>query len=767
MTVDFTNISSRPVLGYIQVDNGKSVTNFPLYAVDSLPSSIILADDGTVKENWKYSLRLLLPPEIELSNATVSVNGGDALNVGCSGRGMVKIAKQRYRIYELVLTSDGSYPFWLTFGFARLEVRIDASNGRAAEATLSTCDIPCESNTLEQGPLIRGMLDELLDTEGDDAIQWMFTGRCNECKAYSILDAAFVDNAPKSLNSMIQLLEAVSILYKSHLSYFNSHGFSRIVQVKAKVAPANIRRIGHNELQWIARNMDALSETKQETNLVHRGRFYTLRYIETNRKVKTYNSYENRLVLGFLREATQRARAILQILVREYDEIAEIESKLNSIADKGAQLPAAILLSQYVARGSGLLERLRCVTNDLERLFRFYRKALPEVECVFSMPVRKTKIFQEVQEYSSIYDMIQLWNRFGDFSLAREQLALHALRLDKLYEYYVLYKLLKELKSFGFEKDYQFENPVLCAEYSVDDGFYANERQVATQYNLCMGHIHITLYYQPVIYADLTEENGITLHRLSKSGWNKDKYWMPDYLLKVCEDGAFPRWHVFDAKFSQMQTLWRYFPKEGIFAQSIAKYSTDIGSRKENGGVESVWLFAGRAGHAGTRIAEQSGWAKQFFNGYVSGIGALTPVNNCLHEVLGTILGQAETGQVPPSGTKLVQLSSESNVTSADDGLAESEFVSGAAVDAPQIELIKRLYKLVINPNNLYDSQWARRELGINRPIIRTHKPSTVERKKYRKTEIDGNVCYVYTELLQPELKRLKNYVRRAENAMK
>lgn len=181
MIVDSTNTSSRFPLGYIQVENGEDATSFPLYAASILPSSIVLADEGTVKENWKYSLRLILPAEIEISNVVVSVNGGDVLNAGYAECNVSEIKEQRYLIYELEPTSDGRYPFLLTFGFARLEVRVEPANGQIDEMTLSTCDIPCESNAAEQVSLIQSMLNELLDMEDEDVAQWMFTGERNEC----------------------------------------------------------------------------------------------------------------------------------------------------------------------------------------------------------------------------------------------------------------------------------------------------------------------------------------------------------------------------------------------------------------------------------------------------------------------------------------------------------------------------------------------------------------------------------------------------------
>ena len=63
---------------------------------------------------------------------------------------------------------------------------------------------------------------------------------------------------------------------------------------------------------------------------------------------------------------------------------------------------------------------------------------------------RKTKVFQEIQAYSKVYDLIVKWFEFGEISLEREKIIFRVKTIDKLYEYYCLQQILKMLLDEDF-----------------------------------------------------------------------------------------------------------------------------------------------------------------------------------------------------------------------------------------------------------------------------------------------------------------------------
>ena len=159
----------------------------------------------------------------------------------------------------------------------------------------------------------------------------------------------------------------------------------------------------------------------------------------------------------------------------------------------------------------------------MNRAYQSYKAIFPDVNPVFKPPLQKTKVFQEIAAYSAVYSLIIKWQKFGEFDLARENLALHALKLDKLYEYYVLLKLLSWFQENDFVPDNSLNQPIISAEYSLKDRFFKNEKRVATIYHLKNKDTRVCLYYQPVIYGSTKEEYGIKLHRLSPRNPNSKK----------------------------------------------------------------------------------------------------------------------------------------------------------------------------------------------------------------------------------------------------
>ena len=759
--------------GFIRVENEQShdSCDYPLYRSSSVKSGIDVVAEGPVVENAQYNLWVLLPTQLDVTEISISVNGSDPITSFAVQNATETVSGQDYCLYQIAMRPAEKRLFLLTFGFARIEVALSFAHGADDEDILTTKDIPCMSNEDYQAPMIAQMLNELLDVEEETVARWMFMGNDDNRATFSIIDAAFRDNSPKSLSSIIQLFESVIVEYENSYDYFRSHGFSRIIRTKSKQPPRSIRRTGSHELLWMAKNAHTLSETPYETSIDYLGRYYLPREVETDIRVKSYDSYENRLVLGFLDELLANAKVIHACLKSDIASIRDLEERLNPIQRNEYSLPALTLVRQCAERENYHIAKLQGVIEGFRKLKRKYELALPDVKAVFTRSPRRTKVFQEVKSYSGIYTLIMRWLKFGDFTLARENLALHSLRLDKLYEYFALFRLLCWFHNAGFTEDKAEETPIERASFSLRDRFYTNEKQVATLYKLSCGNTRIKLYYQPVIYGDNREENGITLHRLScrsaTSQNRHDSYWTPDFMLQVSKGSNAPDWHIFDAKFSKASSLWGDYPKEGPFTTMMSKYKTDICGANTNDKVISLWLFSGRDPGQHLQHAELSSWARQHFSNLHSGIGALTPSYSCLSEVLGPILGIDNHTSSPSEST-----SSETGQSVAEPTIGIQPVLPDSTTQPtalmPQkrnkpsnrcMPLINELYSLVEDSELLYKSRWSEMNLGIAHPLLRKSAPKGRERRYYTKAEVCGEACYAYSYWLPNSENKLRSYV--------
>lgn len=237
------------------------------------------------------------------------------------------------------------------------------------------------------------------------------------------------------------------------------------------------------------------------------------------------------------REARQEHEAQRQVI--ELDGIAE---ELRSV-DSGQQglLPALVVVVACLRRERPFAERARALRRKARRLSRALSDAFDSVSNVRYRLPRRSKVFQEVKPYADVHACMHRWEDFGEFLVLRDGLTLQAWRMDKLYEYYVLYRLFDALSVNGFALNESCDEPARRVGYSLQSRYYANETQVANVYRLVCGSERVTLFYEPVVYGNMREENGIDLHRTTRTERGNDSFWTPDCLIRHEANGRVRR----------------------------------------------------------------------------------------------------------------------------------------------------------------------------------------------------------------------------------
>lgn len=758
--VSINTSSSQSSIGFVRIENDYSheVDDYPLYYYVDVKSSIDIVSERVVYENYPYTMKVFILSEFQIVSIDICINGASPISSFIAGTSVLCLDGKEYVEYCADSFNVEKYIFRLTYGFVRIEAIASESNCRDNEDVVmfTTKDIPCLVKDDHQMAVVEAMLEELLDKGSETVSRWMFAGGEDRQSDYSLFEAGLQSNVPKSISSMIQLFEKAIVEYEDNYAFFRSHGYRKIRKEKKKLPQRMIRQAGMPELMWICKNSNVLRKTLHETNIEYRGTYYLPYEVETNVKVKTYNSYENKLVLGFLNTLVASARNVLNGLEEQSQSIYELEKKLNKINQVEYSFPGLALIQLCARREKDYINKLRDIVFTLRAIQRKYEKALSDAIPSFTRNPKKTKIFQEVKQYSEIYSLIIEWLKFGDFTLAREMLALHSPRLDKLYEYYVLLKILSWFESRGFKEDPNEEHPIECLSYSLDYVNYADEKKVSTSYKLAKEGVKIRLYYQPVIYGDLREENGIKLHRLSKR--KGDSFWTPDYLVLIDDGSGSLRWHVFDAKYSKINDLWNGFPEKGNLVKAISKYKTDINSLPENGKIESVWLLCGRDTAQNARVTSSSSWCMAHRFEYCSGIGIVTPFHSCLDCIMKAML-QSSVALLSIDGSHL----DDTNTFVPNSETTNSSLNNGRGIES---SLMKDLYKLIEDKELLYNSRWAEKNLGISHPLLRKTAPKGREQRLYTKEIYLGETCYIYSNWLPTQKNKLISYIGRVRKTV-
>ena len=137
------------------------------------------------------------------------------------------------------------------------------------------------------------------------------------------------------------------------------------------------------------------------------GRYLPLK-VQTEVKVKSYDSYENKLVLGFLSEVVGATRRL-----REHHSALGSQEGLEKILEashkKGEFIPTLANIALVRCAPSrkndslqkdNFLQKIDKLIAQGSELLHSYTSFLSDVDGYFTRTPHRTKIFQEVQAYS-------------------------------------------------------------------------------------------------------------------------------------------------------------------------------------------------------------------------------------------------------------------------------------------------------------------------------------------------------------------------------
>lgn len=371
------------------------------------------------------------------------------------------------------------------------------------------------------------------------------------------------------------------------------------------------------------------------------------RLIRTEKTSKSFDNYENRAITSFLAPVVRQTSKLRQRSVEDMGRLRGIRVRLASfdVRSEDDYILGLVLVNAYLKREIGHQERIQHLYLRGQRLLSLLESLVPcKASLDYVMP-RQTKVFQEVRPYASLYRSMQQWRSFGTYSIERDALILSTLQMDRLYEYYALYKMLDWLDQGGFRPDESLQCPVQSFRHSLKAPHYSAETQVNNVYCLSRGDERIHLYYQPVIYGDAREEAGILLHRTTSrkrfGDRGFDSYWQPDFLI-VHETPGRSSTTVVDAKF---RTVGRVIQDgsdssgASTFDACLIKYVNSMA--KTNGDpVEGLWLLCGWERNPRSCLMQSSSWARRN-NVRADGIVSLAPSANRL-DVMFAAIGIAQ-----------------------------------------------------------------------------------------------------------------------------
>lgn len=596
----------------------KTSCTFALNEKKPRQSGQFFSHEGIVHEGHCYELQLLSSEDIGLNNVSLSVN--DSKPTGFSAEvskpSTTSQGGSNFCCYNLVC-SDYNNPlqlFKMTYGFATVEVFLHTRSSGIIR--LSTKEIACACHDEGQKEIISKMLDELTADDASIAMKWMLDARHSYNEEVALNEVKNVVDSSQSLRSYLKLCKNTISVFVHHMAFFQTRPFNKLMQRPQIVKASAVRHVGRGELEWLSKNSQVFYEVSQGTDFKFNGKHYMPSRISTNKAYRSFDISENRSVLSFANYVCKRLGYIVQKVEGYINELYKVRENLKVLNAQNAILPSLLVIDALLKKE----EELFCQAQDFKRsairVFRSYEVAL-QGACVlkYKLP-KRSKIFQEVLPYADIYGEMVKWEQYGNFDMLRDGLVLSTWRIDKLYEYYALFKLLEQFAFVGFKPDYASEQPMRMVKYAPNHcEYYDNEKQICNFYALCRGSAErIRLFYEPVIYGSGKTENGVDLYRTTKTPEGADSYWTPDYYIYYQSSLGTKRF-ILDAKFKHPHAAFEGTnevseQERTEFNNCLQKYKLQTLSCDFKP-IDAMWLLCGRAVKKEIHPWQNSSWVQQ------------------------------------------------------------------------------------------------------------------------------------------------------------
>lgn len=397
--------------------------------------------------------------------------------------------------------------------------------------------------------------------------------------------AGLKDSRYNSLMTRIILAREIAIAYESSYGFFKANSRFKVEKKPIIDRFERLQYISSATLQYVAIHPEQLSAVCNNSGIRVRGHVYQPQKTLFMKSECSYDIYENRVILSFLRKMI--------------DEVAKLQEKsqqlLHQIPNNEDYSHDYIYSSFFMfAETKKSLEdgisQLSELQKRFHKLWSLYRGILTiQLEPIPKEP-KPTAIFISVPQYNKIFVRIHQWFRFGIYDFAKEKFMLSFIKISSLYEGYLLAKIIVYLQDRG----YTLRKPAGICKYPVKDSWKYKNTICNNTFIFDGGNKQVTLYYQPVVFdVDKTFVNGIGLYRNNSIPVDDDDdkgghYYVPDYILKI-DNKQTVKYLIIDAKFSDIIKIRRYYVKDLAF-----KYLFSISAVKNEDAVAGMCIIYGK-----------------------------------------------------------------------------------------------------------------------------------------------------------------------------
>lgn len=518
-------------------------------------------------DNDQNSLRLFDDQFKRLTSIEIELNQQHIGNCELTSLGSGKYSA--LAVFEQRGGLPSSQPFLLQYDVLILSFVIRFEDGIVK--TLYAPPLLCASMNAKETENINQILFELTDMQNNMLLDIMFKqGQVTSRQRTKDDWMNFEENRSyQSLSEYIFLVEQIIKCYTHNFGYFKTQANHSLTKYHKVVPFSQVKSVSNQNFSWLTQHLEELTPVDQNAAIInYQDKYYQPLHMQSDGMRRSYSTYENNVVTSFLHLVLHNAHKIAEEYQTFITQQREQLNKGSHLSHGSYQTPIITMKLIQLEHCEQELKKLYSYLNQLANLYSNYQQIFKLPQSFLKTFPRNSKIFQEIKPYAEVFMNIWFFFKFGSFHLDKDRMLFEVTTLDRLFEYYCLYRLLEMLVHQGFTP---IPNGNRVFEYGVQHNNnlqHVDNYAVANTYILRRGSQQAVLYYQPVIYSRCFE-NGILAYRTTQSQYPKARsfgdFYTPDFILKFRnsdEDRGQDDYVIFDAKFAQTNTILQYYINE-------------------------------------------------------------------------------------------------------------------------------------------------------------------------------------------------------------
>lgn len=397
------------------------------------------------------------------------------------------------------------------------------------------------------------------------------------------ISAGLKDGGYKTFETYIKIASRIIMYYENNYAYFKINCRKKIIKENIITPIHRIQNINEQSLHYIARHFEQLSPTTYDTGIKVDNKNYFPQYISTDALFYSLDIYENQVIVSFLAKVLYD----IDILIKDIENQLNITAHQSFLNEKDNKYISISfhLLQTTKNQLKKYMETISSIKSKMQELYFMYKEIFKINEIVLSYIPKPTDIFMAIPNYNQIYTVILEWFRFGAFDIKKNMYLFSFAGQSKIYEYYILSKLITSFLDRGY----------FLKEQKLHEYYKIKERQVIDNIYILDGiNKEITIYYEPTISLDYNNSNTspIELYRNNTASIHgkTGAYYFPDYVIKIHDKHKKNnKFIICDAKFTKYENAQYKYTPELIF-----KYLVSLSTISENDTIAGLVTFYGK-----------------------------------------------------------------------------------------------------------------------------------------------------------------------------